>query len=159
MAASYNKVLLMGNLTRDPELRTTASGLNICKFSLACNRSYKAQDGTPKEEVTYVEVDAFGRQAELISRSLTKGSPLFVEGRLKLDQWEDSKSGEKRSKLGVVLENFQFINAKRGQDDGAGSSSGYYSPPERSAATTHASSTPRAPAALQHNDIDEDVPF
>ncbi len=156
MAASYNKVLLMGNLTRDPELRTTPSGLNICKFSLACNRSYKAQDGTQKEEVTYVEIDAFGRQAELISRSLTKGAPLFVEGRLKLDQWEDSKSGEKRSKLSVVLENFQFIHPKRSQDEGSSNASGYYAPPERSSYTAPA---PKAAVAPQNDDIDEDVPF
>lgn len=154
MAASYNKVILIGNLTRDPELRTTPGGLNICKFSLACNRSYKSQDGTQKEEVTYVEVDAFGRQAELISRSLSKGSPLFVEGRLKLDQWEDSKTGEKRSKLAVVLENFQFINPKRSQDEGSSPSSTYYAPPERTRPL------PAQKAALaQPDDIDEDVPF
>lgn len=139
----------MGNLTRDPELRTTPSGVNICKFSIACNRSYKAQDGSTKEEVTFVEVDAFGRQAELISRSLTKGSPLFLEGRLKLDQW-DSNTGEKRSKLSVILENFQFINSKRSADESSGSS--YYAPPERAQASTAARVT-------VPDDIDEDVPF
>lgn len=149
MAASYNKVLLMGNLTRDPELRTTPSGVNICKFSIACNRSYKAQDGSTKEEVTFVEIDAFGRQAELISRSLTKGSPIFLEGRLKLDQW-DSNTGEKRSKLSVVLENFQFINSKRSADEASGSN--YYAPPER----PQANATSRVTVP---DDIDEDVPF
>lgn len=140
----------MGNLTRDPELRTTPSGVNICKFSIACNRSYKAQDGSTKEEVTFVEVDAFGRQAELISRSLTKGSPIFLEGRLKLDQW-DSNTGEKRSKLSVVLENFQFINSKRSSEETSGGST-YYTPPERSQ-----SSAPSR--ATVPDDIDEDVPF
>lgn len=129
--ASFNKVFLLGNLTRDPELRTTQNGMAICKFNLACNRSYKAQDGSSKEEVTFVEVDCFGRQAELISKSLTKGSPIFVEGRLKLDQWE-SNTGEKRSKLSVVLETFQFIGTKRSSDESSFQSHAPYERPQPS---------------------------
>lgn len=156
--ASFNKVLLLGNLTRDPELRTTQNGMAICKFSLACNRSYKAQDGSTKEEVTFVEIDAFGRQAELISRTLTKGSPIFLEGRLKLDQWE-SNTGEKRSKLSVVLENFQFIGAKKGSED---SPSPYqaHTPPERSYANANSRSQKSdTPPPLSYDASDEDVPF
>lgn len=112
--SSYNKVILLGNLTRDPELRVTASGLSICKLGLAVNRRYKNKDGEQQEEVTFVDVDSFGRQAETISKYFSKGKPILVEGRLKLDQWE-TDSGEKRSKMGVVLEQFQFVS---GQGDG-----------------------------------------
>jgi len=90
--ASFNKVILLGNLTRDPEMRMTPSGQAICKFALAVNRSYTGQDGQKKEEVTFVDIDAFGKQAETIGKYCTKGGQLFVEGRLKLDSWE--KNGE-----------------------------------------------------------------
>lgn len=113
--ASLNKVMLMGNLTRDPELRTTPSGLKIAKLGLAVNRRYRTRDNEQKEETTFVDIDAFGPQAELIDQYCRKGTPLFVEGRLRLDQWK-TQSGDNRSKLGVVLENFQFL--------GGGSSSG-----------------------------------
>lgn len=105
--ASFNKAILMGNLTRDPETRMTPSGQAICKFTLAVNRTYTAQDGQKKEEVTFVDIDSFGKQAETIGKYMTKGRQLFVEGRLKLDTWE--KNGEKRQKLSVMLENFQFM--------------------------------------------------
>ncbi len=149
--ASFNKVILMGNLTRDPELRVTASGLSICKLSMATNRVYQTKDGERKEEVTYVDVDAFGRQAETISKYMSKGRPLLVEGRLKLDSWE-TPQGEKRSKLGVVLENFQFTG-DRGSAGGDGSEGDSHvernSPPPRA-------KEPKAPA----DDIEEDdVPF
>jgi single-strand DNA-binding protein len=109
MPASFNKVILLGNLTRDPEVRTTPSGMKIAKFGLAVNRRYRTRDNEQREETTFVDVDAFGTQAELLERYCQKGSPLFVEGRLRLDQWE-SQAGEKRSKLCVVLENFQFLS-------------------------------------------------
>ena len=111
--ASFNKVILVGNLTRDPELRVTGTGLSICKIGLAVNRSYTNKDGESKDEATYVDIDAFGKQAEILGKYMQKGRPLMVEGRLKLDQWESS-DGQKRSKLGVVLESFQFIG---GRDD------------------------------------------
>ena len=95
-------------------MRVTANGLSICKLGLAVNRRYKNKDGEKQEEVTFVDVDSFGRQAETISKYFSKGKPILVEGRLKLDQWENQE-GEKRSKMGVVLEQFQFIS---GQDDG-----------------------------------------
>jgi len=100
----------MGNLTRDPELRMTPSGSAIAKFSIATNRAYTNQAGQKIEEVTFVEVDAFGKQAETIGKYFTKGKPIFLEGRLKLNQWE--KEGQKFSKLTVVLEEFQFVGGK-----------------------------------------------
>lgn len=105
---SFNKVILLGNLTRDPETRTTASGHTICKLGMAVSRKYITTSGEQREETTFVDIDAFGKQAEVIQKYLRKGKPLMVEGRLKLDQWEAS-DGQKRSKLSVALENFQFV--------------------------------------------------
>jgi single-strand DNA-binding protein len=113
--ASFNKVILMGNLTRDPELRYTSKGTAIAKIALAVNRVWRTESGEQKEEVTYVDVDAFGRQAETIGQYLKKGRPVLVEGRLKLDTWDDKQSGQKKSKLGVVLETFQFVGSAPGQ--------------------------------------------
>src|SRR6056300_1677388 len=98
--ANFNKVLLMGNLTRDPDVRTTPSGVKIAKFGMAVNRRYRTREEENREETTFVDIDAFGNQAEIIERYCRKGSPLFVEGRLRLDQWE-TQNGEKRSKLGI----------------------------------------------------------
>ncbi len=130
--ANYNKVFLMGNLTRDPEKRVTPGGLTIVKLGLAVNRRYTTKEGEQREETTYVDIDAFGRQAEVIAQYCSKGRPLFVEGRLRLDTWQDKQSGENRSKLGVVLDNFQFIGG-RGDGEGGGDSGGYdqSSPPAR----------------------------
>ncbi|MDR1413449.1 MAG: single-stranded DNA-binding protein [Puniceicoccales bacterium] len=113
--ASFNKVILMGNLTRDPEVRVTQQGMSICKFTVAVSRQSKGPDGTLREETAFIDVDAFGKQAEIIGKYFSKGRPILVEGRLRLDQWE-TQTGEKRSKLGVVLENFQFIGP-RGDGD------------------------------------------
>ncbi|MCD8482758.1 MAG: single-stranded DNA-binding protein [Verrucomicrobia bacterium] len=112
--ASYNKVFLMGNLTRDPEKRVTPDNLTIVKLGLAVNRRYTSRDGEQREETTFVDIDAFGRQADVIAQYCTKGSGLFVEGRLRLDTWQDKTTGENRSKLGVVLENFQFVGGGSG---------------------------------------------
>ena len=114
---NYNKVILMGNLTRDPEVRYTSSGTAIAKLGMAINRYWRNQDGQQQEETTFVDVDAFGRQAETIGQYLKKGRPIMVEGRLKLDQWDDKQTGQKRSKLGVTLENFQFLDS-RGEGGG-----------------------------------------
>ena len=100
--ASLNKVMLIGNLTRDPEVRMMTSGRPVCNFGLAMNRSYKDSEGNRKEEVTFVDIECFGPRAEAVARFFTKGRPIFVEGRLKLDQWE-SKEGEKEVHLGLFL--------------------------------------------------------
>jgi len=155
MAASFNKVYLMGNLTRDPEVRTTPAGLKIAKFGLAVNRRYRTRDNELKEETTFVDIDAFGAQAETLERYCQKGSPLFVEGRLRLDQWQTS-NGDNRSKLNVVLENFQFIGSNR---EGGGGASEERSTP---AAEKPANGPPKGSAKTDRDDTfeeDEDIPF
>lgn len=112
--ASYNKVLLMGNLTRDPEVRYTPKGTAIANLGLAVNRVYTTEGGEQKEEVTFIDIEVWGRQAETAGQYLAKGRPVFVEGRLKLDSWEDKESGQKRNKLKVVAERVQFLGAPRG---------------------------------------------
>ena len=115
--ASFNKVILMGNLTRDPELRYTPSGTAIAAFGIATNRRWKDQDGNQKEEVTFIDITAFGKQAEVIGQYFQKGKGIHMEGRLKFDQWDDKNTGQKRSKLGVVLERFEFIGGGQGDDN------------------------------------------
>src|SRR5258707_713792 len=117
--ANFNKVILVGNITRDPELRYTSKGMAIAKIGMAINRTWKNEAGESKEEVTFVDVDAFGRQAETIAQYLKKGSPLMVEGRLRLDQWDDKQTGQKRSRLGVTLEGFQFLGGGNRGEGGA----------------------------------------
>jgi single-strand DNA-binding protein len=112
--ANVNKVILIGNLTRDPELRYTPSGTAVAKFGMAINRTWKSQTGEKKEEVCFVDCQAWARGAELISEYCHKGSQLFIEGRLQLDSWE-GKDGQKRSKLLVVVENSQFLGAPTGR--------------------------------------------
>ena len=145
---NFNKVLLMGNLTREPELRATPSGTAVCQFGLAVNRIYNNPNGERQDETTFVDVEAWGRQAETISKYVTKGNPLFIEGRLKLDTWEN-KEGEKRSKMKVVLENMQLIS-QRGE--GGGYSQSDSAPPARE-------SSPASGSANKSEDIEEDVPF
>lgn len=121
MAGNFNKVFLMGNLTRDVELRHTSGNQAVAKISIATNRRFKTQAGEQREEVTFVDCEAWGRTAEVMSQYLAKGRPVFVEGRLKLDQWE-GKDGTKQSKLRVVIENFQFVDS--GQGGGGGGAGG-----------------------------------
>jgi len=117
--ASFNKVILAGNLTRDPELRYTPKGTAVARVTLAVNRTYTAEGGEKKEEVSFVDVDVWGRQAEVISQYMKKGRPLLVEGRLKQDTWEDKNTKQKQSKLKVVLESFSFVDSNRGEGGGA----------------------------------------
>jgi len=131
--SSYNKVILMGNLTRKPELRFTGGGMAICKFGLAINRRFKDQSGEWKEEPTFVDVTIFGKRGEAFAKYHDKGKPAFIEGSLRYDTWDDKQSGEKRSKLYVVGDEWQFVGggggprgmaADEGGDDGAGSGAG-----------------------------------
>ena len=110
--ASLNKCMLIGNITRDPEIRVTPKGTAICQFGLAINRKFKSESGAETEEVTFVDCEAWGKTAETIAKYCAKGRPLFVEGRLKLDSWEDKTTGAKRSKMKVVVENFQFLGGR-----------------------------------------------
>jgi single-strand DNA-binding protein len=154
--ASFNKVILAGNLTHDPELRYTPKGTAVAKLRLAINRVYTTESGEKKEEVTYVDVDAFARQAEVISQYLKKGRPILVEGRLRLDTWDDKQTGQKRSKLNVVLESFQFLDSGRGGENAGGAPA--------AAAPRPRATTPTAPAAETPGESDsppaeDDVPF
>jgi single-strand DNA-binding protein len=110
--AYLNRVFLIGNLTRDPELRVTPKGTSIASFGLAINRQSKNADGSHADEVTFVDIEAWGKQAELVAKYLARGAPAMIEGRLKLDEWTDKTSGQKRSRLKVVLENVQFLGRK-----------------------------------------------
>ena len=145
---NYNKVILMGNLTRDPEVRYTSSGTAIAKLGIAINRYWSNKDGQKQEETTFVDVDAFGRQAETIGQYLKKGRPIMVEGRLKLDQWDDKQTGQKRSKLGVVLDRFEFIDS-RGEGGGG----------DFSSESSSSSGGGAAPAQGGGFAEDDDVPF
>ena len=120
--ANFNKVILMGNLTRDIELRHTQGGMAIAKFGMAINRKTSSQSGEARETTCFVDLTAFGKSAELLSQYVRKGSPLFVDGRLEYSTWE-SQEGGKRSKLEVVVENFQFMGAG-GREGGAGGGGG-----------------------------------
>ncbi|MGC4073594.1 MAG: single-stranded DNA-binding protein [Nibricoccus sp.] len=120
--ASFNQVILVGNLTRDPELRVTPKGTAICQFGLAVNRQFKDESGQTRDETTFVDIEAWGKQGELVAKYLTKGSPALVQGRLKLDQWEDKQTQQKRSKLKVVLENVQFLSSRGAGGPGGQSS-------------------------------------
>lgn len=110
--AYLNKCFLIGNLTRDPELRTTPKGTVICSFGLAVNRQYRDEAGASKDETTFVDIEAWGKQGELVAKYLTKGKPCMIEGRLRFDEWTDKTTQQKRSKLKVVLDNVQFLGAK-----------------------------------------------
>ena len=120
---SMNKVMLMGNLTRPPEIKILPSGNSVCEFGLAINRKFTTRDGDERDEVAYVELSCFGRGGEVIKQYCDKGSPLFVEGRLRYDSWQNDK-GEKRNRLSVIVDNFQLLpdgRGKGGSDSGSGS--------------------------------------
>lgn len=162
--ASLNKVMLIGNLTRDPELRVTPKGTAICQFGLAVNRQFKDESGATRDETTFVDIEAWGKQGETVAKYLTKGRPLFVEGRLKLDSWDDKTTGQKRSKMKVVLENFQFLGGREGGEGGGapraassgGGDDGIDQTIERHTPPARTASKPTPPP---QDNIDEDVPF
>jgi single-strand DNA-binding protein len=157
--ASFNQVILVGNLTRDPELRVTPKGTAICQFGLAVNRQFKDESGATRDETTFVDIEAWGKQGELVAKYLTKGSPALVQGRLKLDQWEDKQTQQKRSKLKVVLENVQFLSSRG--SGGQTASSGDEGVDQTAPVERH-TPPPRAPGKgtpPPQENIDEDVPF
>ena len=145
--ASFNKVILMGNLTRDPELRYTPKGTAVAKLGLAVNRSWRNAEGQQQDETTFVDVDAFGKQAETLGQYMQKGRPILIEGRLKLDQWEDKNTGQNRSKLGVILEKFSFV--------GRGAQNSGNTPPSQATAPPPTSEVP----PFEDGPSDDDVPF
>jgi single-strand DNA-binding protein len=153
--ASFNKVILLGNLTRDPEVRYTPKGTAVTDLGLAVNRTYTADNGEKREEVTFVDVTFWGRTAEVAGEYLKKGRPVFVEGRLQLDSWDDKTSGQKRSKLKVIGENMQMLGSPRG--GGAGGGGG--GDEESSSAPRSSSKSAPPPKAAPSAPDDDEIPF
>lgn len=147
--ANLNKVMLIGNMTRDPELKYLPSQTPVCEFGLAVSRTWTGQDGVKKEETTFVDCTCFSKQAEVLAKYKKKGDPLFIEGRLKLDQWE-AQDGSKRSKMRVIIENFQFLNRSSGQfagqntGQGGGQQGGYSGEAEYAGESSPVQTTPAA---------------
>ena len=144
--SSYNKVILMGNMTRDPQLSYLPSNTAVVEFGMAVNRTFRKQDGSQGEEVCYVDCQMFGKRAEVVNKYFSKGTPIFVEGRLKFDQWQ-AQDGSKRSKLRVTVENFEFIGGGGGAGGGA-----------NQAGQGYGGGAP-APAPSQPPVGDDDIPF
>ena len=150
--ASYNKVMIIGNLTRDPEIKYTPKGTAIADIGLAVNRNYTTESGEKREEVTFIDVTLWGRVAEIVGEYCKKGRPLFVEGRLQLDSWEDKTSGQKRTKLRVVGEGLQLLGARPG---GGGGGDEGESRPAQNFSKPAAKPAPAATSAPE----DDDIPF
>ena len=158
---NLNKVMLIGNLTRDPEVRYTPKGSAVTDIGMAINRNYTLDDGERREETTFVDVTFWGRQAEVIGEYMKKGRAMYVEGRLQLDQWEDKTSGQQRSRLKVIGENFQFLG---GRDDQGGGGQRGGGPPQQQYAPAPQQQAPQQQAPQQQNyepirDEDDDIPF
>lgn len=156
--ANLNKVMLIGNLTRDVDLRNVAGGQSVGSFGIAVNRNFTTKDGQKKEDVTFIDCEAWGRTAEVMKQYLSKGRPVFIEGRLKFDSWDDKQSGKKMSRLSVVVENFQFLGS-RGEGTGGerqqpGSPTGSNYHPDAETAT------PQHEEQAVHSSVAEtDIPF
>ena len=144
--ASFNKVILLGNLTRDPEVRYTPKGSAVCDLGIAVNRVYTTDSGEKREEVTFVDVVLWARLAEIAGEYLKKGRPVFIEGRLQMDSWDDKQTGQKRSRLRVVAENMQLLGGR--PPGGTGDAGG----------ETRQTSTPPKSSATSEPDEDE-IPF
>ena len=167
--ASFNKVMIIGNLTRDPELKYTPKGTAIADIGLAVNRNYTTDSGEKREEVTFIDVTLWGRVAEIVGEYCKKGRPLFVEGRLQLDTWDDKATGQKRSKLKVVGENIQLLGGREGGPGGGGGGEQGEShgeprsqgrPQQQSRpASRPASPPPRPPADPDLDAPEDDIPF
>jgi single-strand DNA-binding protein len=150
--ASFNKVILLGNLTRDPEVRYTPKGTAVTELGMAVNRVYTAENGEKREETTFVDITLWGRTAEIAGEYLKKGRPVFIEGRLQLDTWDDKQSGQKRSKLKVVGEGLQLIGSRPG---GGGTGGG----DEQSSSTPSSSKPAPPPKAAPSEPDDDEIPF
>lgn len=132
--ANLNKVLLLGNVTRDPEVRYTPKGSAVCDLGVAVNRAYTTESGEKREEVTFVDVTLWGRTAEVASEYLKKGRAVFIEGRLQMDTWDDKQTGQKRTRLRVVAENMQLLGGRPTAGADTGESRQASAPPKKSAA-------------------------
>lgn len=159
--ANLNKVMLIGNLTRDPEVKYTPKGTAVTDIGLAINRFYTTESGEKREETTFVDVTFFGRQAEIIKQYCGKGKPLYVEGRLVLDTWDDKQTGQKRSKLKVTGENLQLLGS-RGDAAGGGGGGEYSESGGEPAARRTATPPPQRQQRPADPDLDpaeDDIPF
>lgn len=156
--ANLNKVMLIGNLTRDPELRYTPKGTAVADIAIAINRIWNNEAGQRQEETTFVDVTLWGRQAELAQQYLSKGRGIYVEGRLQMDTWEDKATGQKRSKLKVIGENLQFLPDGR---SGSGNGAGRTAQQEGSTAPSRGNDSPQGATAASGDDFPEDdeIPF
>ncbi len=148
--ASFNKIILMGNLTRDPELRYTPKGTAVAKLGLAVNRTWKTETGETKEDVLFIDVEAFSRQAETVGQYLKKGSPILVEGRLRMDTWDDKQTNQKRTKILVTAENVRFLGSGHSREGGT---------PAAARAKQPAAPPAAAPEAVEEPPPEDDVPF
>lgn len=165
--ANVNKVILIGNLTRDPEVKYTPKGSAVADISLAVNRNFTLDSGEKREETTFVDVILWGKTAELAGQYLKKGNPLYIEGRLQLDSWEDKQSGQKRSKLRVVGETMQFLGGKSSGGHSDEPSGNYErtssAPPSRPPASTQARRSAPPPTSSQgepdFGEHEDDIPF
>jgi single-strand DNA-binding protein len=153
--ASYNRVLLLGNCTRDPEIRYTPKGTAVAELGLAVNRVFTAENGEKREEVTFVDVTLWGRQAEVAGEYLKKGRPVFIEGRLQMDTWDDKQTGQKRSKLKVVAEGMQLLGGRPEGSEGGGGSSR----PSGSGSSRPAPAQKKEPADPDLEPEGDDIPF
>jgi single-strand DNA-binding protein len=160
--ASFNRVMLLGNLTRDPQMRYLPSQTPVTDFGIACNRKFKSATGEQRDETTFVDCTAFGRLAEIINQYCSKGKPLFIEGRLKFDTWDDKNGGGKRSKLSVVVENMQLLGGREGAPGGASSPNDepMSDEPPRGGGRPPASARSAPPAFNDEAPVkDDDIPF
>ena len=159
---NLNKVMLIGNLTRDPEIKYTPKGTAIAAFGLAVNRNYTTESGEKREEVTFIDLEAYARLAEIIGEYCKKGRPIFVEGRLKLDTWDDKQSGQKRSKMKVIVETMQLLGGREG-GPGGGGGGGEYEGGHSGGAPQQQRRAPAAPPRPAADpDLDaapDDIPF
>ncbi len=151
--ASFNKVILLGNLTRDPEVRYTPKGTAVTELGMAVNRVYTAENGEKREETTFVDITLWGRTAEIAGEYLKKGRPVFIEGRLQLDTWDDKQSGQKRSKLKVVGEGLQLIGSRPGGGGGVAGGD------EEGSGAPRASKSAAPPKAAPSEPDDDEIPF
>ncbi len=156
--ANYNKVILIGNLTRDPQMSYLPSQTPVTEIGLAVNRKWKSKEGEQREETCFIDCRAYGRQAETLHQYMKKGRPILIEGRLQLDTWE-GKDGQKRSRHRVIVENFQFLGSGQGQGQGQGG--GYASaPPQRAAEPAHGTPDQPPPPPGQYDEPSgDDIPF
>jgi single-strand DNA-binding protein len=152
--ASFNKVILLGNLTRDPEVRYTPKGTAVTEIGMAVNRVYSAENGEKREETTFVDVTLWGRTAEIAGEYLKKGRPVLIEGRLQLDTWDDKQSGQKRSKLKVIGEGLQLIGSRPGGSSGSGGGGD-----EEGAGAPRSNKSAPPPKAASPGPDDDEIPF